>query len=68
MEEVTNHVDTAVLNVSRLGVFLVVDEVFGEGLSHEFLSFFLLFTKPYQSVENVLHKLHTLEWVDIVSN
>lgn len=42
VEELANHVDAAVLDVGGLRVFLVVDEVFGEGLGHELLGFVFL--------------------------
>lgn len=42
VEELADHVDAAALDVGGLGVFLVVDEVFGEGLGHELFGFFFL--------------------------
>lgn len=43
VEELADHVDAAVLDVGGLGVLLVVDEVFGEGLGHELLGLFFLY-------------------------
>jgi len=42
MEEITDHVDTAVLNIGGLRVLLVIDEVLGEGLRHEFFGLIFL--------------------------
>lgn len=42
VEEAADHGHAAVLDVGRLGVFFVVDKVFGEGLGHELFGFFFL--------------------------
>lgn len=42
VEEITNHVDTSVLDLSTLGVLFIINEVLGEGISHELLSFLFL--------------------------
>jgi hypothetical protein len=42
VEQARNHVDAAVLDVGRLRVLLVVDEVFAKGLGHELLGLVFL--------------------------
>ncbi len=42
VEEAADHGHAPVLDIGGLGVFLVVDEVFGEGLDHELFGFFFL--------------------------
>lgn len=43
IEHPGNHVDASVLDLSGLGVLLVVDEVLAKGLRHEFFDFIFLF-------------------------
>jgi len=42
IEQASNHADTAVLDISRLGIFFIVNEVLREGLSHELFGFVFL--------------------------
>ena len=42
MEQIADHVNTAVLDIGGLRILLVIDKVLGEGLCHELLGFIFL--------------------------
>jgi len=42
VEQIADHVNAAVLDISGLRIFLIIDKVLGKGLCHELLGFIFL--------------------------